>query len=68
MTVRKGRAMVTIEVSDTIKSRLDAIVADAVAREHRDGEANGMTDYTGALEWALDMAVEAAPEMAAVLV
>jgi hypothetical protein len=42
------------------------MVADAQAREEREGEPNGMTDYSGALDWALDMAVEAAPEMAAV--
>jgi hypothetical protein len=57
----------TIEVGDAVKNRLDAIVADANDRDQRDGEPNGMTDYSGALDWALDLALEAAPEMAAVV-
>ena len=59
--------MVSIEVSNDVKARLDALVADARTRADVDGEDNGMTDYSGALQWALDMAVEAAPDMAPVL-
>jgi len=63
--MRGQHIMATIEVSDAVKNRIDVIVADAKAREERDGEPNGMTDHTGALDWALDMAKEAAPEMPA---
>lgn len=51
----------SINIDPQVKNRLDAIVADAVERETRTGEPNGMTTYSGALDFVIDMAYEHKP-------
>jgi hypothetical protein len=53
----------TILVDPAVKARLDAIVKDAIEREAKEGESNGMTTYSGALDFVLDMAIERSGEL-----